>query len=93
MHSNLVAQLGCTSHTAAEGRRNVGSISSGFDDRLLSAPGTFSAANKILDTSLTLESMTYVWLANFYGPPSASVPAGFIVPEDQERAGQEADES
>ncbi|KAH7132924.1 hypothetical protein EDB81DRAFT_905160 [Dactylonectria macrodidyma] len=34
--------------------------------------------------------MTYVWLANFYGPPSVS---GFIVPEDQERAGQEADES
>ncbi|KAH6956053.1 hypothetical protein BKA56DRAFT_602892 [Ilyonectria sp. MPI-CAGE-AT-0026] len=60
---------------------------------LLPAPATSPPPTKILDTSLTLESMTYVWLANFYGPPSASVPAGFIVPEDQERAGQEADES
>ncbi|RFN41274.1 glutamyl-trna amidotransferase subunit a [Fusarium flagelliforme] len=42
---------------------------------------------------LTIESMTYVWLANFCGMPSLSVPAGYVVPEGQERAGEEADES
>ncbi|KAH7174227.1 amidase signature domain-containing protein [Fusarium flagelliforme] len=42
---------------------------------------------------LTIESMTYVWLANFCGMPSLSVPAGYVVPEGQERVGEEADES
>ncbi|KAJ4264245.1 hypothetical protein NW762_005439 [Fusarium torreyae] len=45
------------------------------------------------DGNLTIESMTYVWLANFCGMPSLSVPAGFVVPEGQDRAGEEADES
>lgn len=46
----------------------------------------------LLDGNLTLESMTYVWLANFCGLPSISVPAGFVIPEGQERAGEVADE-
>ncbi|KAH6984099.1 hypothetical protein EDB80DRAFT_239530 [Ilyonectria destructans] len=58
----------------------------------LSASPSIIAANKILDANLTSESMTYVWLANFCGLPSVSVPAGFIVHEGQERASQEADE-
>ncbi|KAM5344137.1 hypothetical protein ACJ41O_012674 [Fusarium nematophilum] len=44
------------------------------------------------DGNLTIESMTYVWLANFCGLPSLSVPAGFVVPEGHGRAGEEADE-
>ncbi|KAG8664113.1 hypothetical protein FPOAC2_10235 [Fusarium poae] len=43
------------------------------------------------DGNLTIESMTYVWLANLCGMPSLSVPAGFVIPEGQERAGEEAD--
>ncbi|WAO96862.1 Amidase [Fusarium falciforme] len=46
----------------------------------------------VSDGNLTIESMTYVWLANFCGLPSISVPAGFVIPEGQDRAGEEADE-
>jgi Asp-tRNA(Asn)/Glu-tRNA(Gln) amidotransferase A subunit family amidase len=46
----------------------------------------------VSDGNLTIESMTYVWLANFCGLPSISVPAGFVIPEGQARAGEEADE-
>ncbi|KAF4985177.1 hypothetical protein FDECE_16756 [Fusarium decemcellulare] len=46
----------------------------------------------VSDGNLTIESMTYVWLANFCGLPSISVPAGFVVPEGQDGAGEEADE-
>ncbi|RGP77109.1 glutamyl-trna amidotransferase subunit a [Fusarium longipes] len=42
---------------------------------------------------MTIESMTYVWLANFCGMPSLSVPAGFIEPQGQKKAGEEADEN
>ncbi|OBS24467.1 hypothetical protein FPOA_05009 [Fusarium poae] len=45
------------------------------------------------DGDLTIESMTYVWLANFCGMPSLSIPAGFVVPVGQDRAGEEADEN
>ncbi|TVY39098.1 Fatty acid amide hydrolase [Lachnellula occidentalis] len=40
------------------------------------------------DGDKTIESMEYVWLANFCGLPSISVPAGFVVPEGQVGAGE-----
>ncbi|KAL6917025.1 hypothetical protein FSST1_008520 [Fusarium sambucinum] len=45
------------------------------------------------DGDLTIESMTYVWLANFCGMPSLSIPAGFVVPMGKKPAGEEADEN
>lgn len=35
----------------------------------------------------TLESMEYVWLANFCGLPALSVPAGYVIPEGSRGAG------
>lgn len=43
------------------------------------------------DGDRTQESMEYVWLANFCGTPSISLPAGYVVPEGQSSAGQVAD--
>ncbi|CAI7613649.1 unnamed protein product [Penicillium manginii] len=37
----------------------------------------------ICDGDQTIKSMVYVWLANFCGVPSISVPAGFAPPEDE----------
>ncbi|KAI1429667.1 amidase signature domain-containing protein [Xylaria sp. FL1777] len=37
----------------------------------------------VSDGDRTQETMYYVWLANFCGVPSISVPAGFVVPEGQ----------
>ncbi|KAI6752516.1 hypothetical protein HG530_013885 [Fusarium avenaceum] len=54
--------------------------------------GASELKHGLSDGNLTIGSMTYVWLANFCGMPSLSVPAGFVVPEGQERAGEEADE-
>lgn len=38
----------------------------------------------------TLESMEYVWLANFCGLPALSVPAGYVIPEGRRGAGEVA---
>lgn len=43
------------------------------------------------DGSRTLESMEYVWLANFCGLPSLNVPVGYVVPEGSKNAGEVAD--
>ncbi|KAK8034472.1 hypothetical protein PG993_009467 [Apiospora rasikravindrae] len=40
------------------------------------------------DGNRTLQSMEYVWLANFCGTPSLSVPAGYVVPEGEAGAGR-----
>ncbi|KAF5013314.1 hypothetical protein FDECE_664 [Fusarium decemcellulare] len=42
------------------------------------------------DGNYTLESMEYVWLANFCGLPSLTVPAGYVVPEKSKGAGEVA---
>ncbi|KAF9768238.1 hypothetical protein IL306_014483 [Fusarium sp. DS 682] len=55
--------------------------------------GVSELKHGLSDGNYTIESMTYVWLANFCGMPSLSVPAGFVVPEGQDRACEEADES
>jgi Asp-tRNA(Asn)/Glu-tRNA(Gln) amidotransferase A subunit family amidase len=44
----------------------------------------------INDGDQTIETMEYVWLGNFCGLPSISVPAGFIVPEGQTSEGEVA---
>lgn len=46
----------------------------------------------INDGDQTLKTMEYVWLANFTGIPSLSVPVGFVVPEGSPGAGEEASE-
>lgn len=43
------------------------------------------------DANYTLQSMEYVWLANFCGLPALSVPAGYVMPEGSEQAGAVAD--
>ncbi|KAI1128339.1 amidase signature domain-containing protein [Nemania abortiva] len=45
----------------------------------------------VSDGEKTQETMAYVWLANFCGVPSVSVPAGFVVPEGRPNAGAVAD--
>ncbi|KAH8164989.1 hypothetical protein CIB48_g3266 [Xylaria polymorpha] len=45
----------------------------------------------ISDGDRTQESMAYVWMANFCGIPSITVPAGFTVPEGQPDQGAVAD--
>ncbi|KAH6897461.1 amidase signature domain-containing protein [Thelonectria olida] len=55
--------------------------------------GSAELQHGLLDGNMTLESMTYVWLANLCGLPSISVPAGFVIPEGQDRAGEVADEN
>ncbi|OJJ45273.1 hypothetical protein ASPZODRAFT_133913 [Penicilliopsis zonata CBS 506.65] len=45
------------------------------------------------DGDQTLQSMEYVWLANFTGTPSVTVPAGFVGAEGSPEAGQEVDET
>lgn len=44
------------------------------------------------DGNRTMESMAYVWLANFCGLPAITVPAGYVVPEGEKRAGDVADQ-
>lgn len=44
----------------------------------------------ICDGDQTLKTMEYVWLANFAGLPSLTVPVGFVVPDGVENAGEEA---
>jgi Asp-tRNA(Asn)/Glu-tRNA(Gln) amidotransferase A subunit family amidase len=46
----------------------------------------------VSDGDQTLKTMEYVWMANFCGMPSISVPAGYIVPEGQPGEGDVADE-
>ncbi|CAK7242705.1 MAG: hypothetical protein STHCBS139747_004203 [Sporothrix thermara] len=41
----------------------------------------------ISDGDTTIRTMEYVWLANFCGLPSISLPAGYAVPEGQPEAG------
>ncbi|RKL27150.1 hypothetical protein BFJ72_g13383 [Fusarium proliferatum] len=43
------------------------------------------------DGNYTLQSMEYVWLANFCGLPAITVPAGYVVPEGRKDAGEVAD--
>ncbi|KAM0563092.1 hypothetical protein ACHAPJ_001939 [Fusarium lateritium] len=45
------------------------------------------------DGNYTLESMEYVWLANFCGLPALTVPAGYVIPEGSNRAGDIADKN
>ncbi|KAF4992801.1 hypothetical protein FGRMN_6903 [Fusarium graminum] len=43
------------------------------------------------DGNYTLQSMEYVWLANFCGLPAITVPAGYVVPEGSKEAGEVAE--
>lgn len=43
------------------------------------------------DGNYTLQSMEYVWLANFCGLPAITVPAGYVVPVGSKGAGEIAD--
>ena len=43
------------------------------------------------DGNYTLQSMEYVWLANFCGLPAITVPAGYVIPEGSKDAGDVAD--
>ncbi|KAI1742927.1 amidase signature domain-containing protein [Xylaria scruposa] len=45
----------------------------------------------ISDADRTQEVMGYVWMANFCGVPSVSVPVGFVVPEGQPNQGAVAE--
>lgn len=45
----------------------------------------------ISDGNTTLKTMEYVWLGNFLGLPSISVPAGFVKPEGSIGAGEVAE--
>ncbi|KAJ5054338.1 uncharacterized protein L3040_000614 [Drepanopeziza brunnea f. sp. 'multigermtubi'] len=47
----------------------------------------------ISDGNMTLKTMEYVWMANFLGLPSLSVPVGYVRPEGGQGAGEEAEES
>ncbi|KAI5460564.1 amidase signature domain-containing protein [Mariannaea sp. PMI_226] len=44
------------------------------------------------DGNRTMESMAYVWLANFCGLPAITVPAGYVIPEGTKNAGEVADQ-
>ncbi|KAK2732704.1 hypothetical protein FQN57_002494 [Myotisia sp. PD_48] len=46
----------------------------------------------ISDGDTTLKTMEYVWMANFLGLPSLSIPAGFVIPEGARGEGSEAGE-
>ncbi|KAM0344544.1 hypothetical protein ACHAPU_007524 [Fusarium lateritium] len=43
------------------------------------------------DANYTLQSMEYVWLANFCGLPAITVPAGYVVPEGSKDVGEVAE--
>ncbi|KAM0493655.1 hypothetical protein ACHAP8_009099 [Fusarium lateritium] len=43
------------------------------------------------DGNYTLQSMEYVWLANFCGLPAITVPAGYVIPEGTKDAGEVAE--
>ncbi|KAI1177072.1 glutamyl-tRNA amidotransferase subunit A [Nemania sp. FL0916] len=45
----------------------------------------------VSDGDRTQEAMAFVWLANFCGIPSVSVPAGYVVPEGRSDGGVVAD--
>ncbi|KAK8052815.1 amidase signature domain-containing protein [Apiospora saccharicola] len=44
----------------------------------------------VSDSGHSLQTMEYVWLANFCGMPSLSVPAGYVVPEDGDGGASDA---
>lgn len=46
----------------------------------------------ISDGDTTIQTMKYVWLANFCGAPSITVPAGYVKPEGSKGAGQVVDD-
>ncbi|MCJ1384034.1 hypothetical protein MMC17_007150 [Xylographa soralifera] len=46
----------------------------------------------ISDGDQTLKTMEYVWLANFAGLPSITIPAGFVSPVGEQGEGDEADD-
>ncbi|KAB5543012.1 amidase signature domain-containing protein [Coniochaeta sp. 2T2.1] len=50
--------------------------------------GAAELANGVNDGDQTIKSMEYVWLANFLGLPSMSVPAGFVGPRGSESEGK-----
>lgn len=45
----------------------------------------------VSDGDQTIKTMEYVWLGNFCGTPSITVPAGYVIPEGQPREGDAAD--
>ncbi|KAH6971123.1 amidase signature domain-containing protein [Ilyonectria sp. MPI-CAGE-AT-0026] len=45
------------------------------------------------DGNHTIESMVYVWLANFCGMPALTVPAGYLVPKGQKDTGVVGDKN
>ncbi|KAK8131485.1 hypothetical protein PG984_007923 [Apiospora sp. TS-2023a] len=47
-------------------------------------------AHGVSDSGHSLQTMEYVWLANFCGMPSLSVPAGYVVPEDGDGGASDA---
>ncbi|KAF5249737.1 hypothetical protein FANTH_5045 [Fusarium anthophilum] len=53
--------------------------------------GKSELAYGVNDGNYTLQSMEYVWLANFCGLPAITVPAGYVVPEGRKGAGEVAD--
>ena len=53
--------------------------------------GSAELSYGVNDANYTLQSMEYVWLANFCGLPALSVPAGYVIPEGSNNAGAVAD--
>ncbi|CAL3972580.1 unnamed protein product [Diplocarpon coronariae] len=54
------------------------------------APGELT--HGVSDGNTTLQTMEYVWMANFLGLPALAVPVGYVKPEGGEGAGAEAEE-
>lgn len=53
--------------------------------------GSSELTHGLNDGNQTLESMEYVWLANFCGLPSLTAPAGYVIPKGSDGAGEVAD--
>ncbi|CAG1994875.1 unnamed protein product [Fusarium graminearum] len=53
--------------------------------------GKLEMSYGVNDGNYTLQSMEYVWLANFCGLPAITVPAGYVIPEGSKDAGDVAE--
>ncbi|KAG8667742.1 hypothetical protein FPOAC2_12931 [Fusarium poae] len=53
--------------------------------------GKFELSYGVNDGNYTLQSMEYVWLANFCGLPAITVPAGYVIAEGAKDAGEVAE--